>query len=201
MDGNSSWHSWLTTYLDVSPMTIEHLSKRFELVNLPVDSETTEHTLRTFQLAGDLAKAVGFPEAQLADMRRGVILHDLGKLMIPPEILNKPGRLTSEDWAVIRRHPYFSFLLLCDIPELEPALSIPVAHHECWDGSGYPRGLQGEAIPLAARIYAVVDCWDALISQRPYRPAFSLPEARQIMTNLAGKHFDPAIVATFLEQI
>jgi HD-GYP domain-containing protein (c-di-GMP phosphodiesterase class II) len=198
MNPSAIWHTWLSTHLILSPATVDRLTNRFERVNLPADSETLEHALKTTRLACDLADKVGFPAEQRIAFRHGALLHDLGKLLIPPEILAKTTPLTSEDWAVLKRHTDYTYLLLCDIPELDPALEIPTAHHECWDGSGYPRGLKGEAIPLAARIYSIADVWDALLSPRPFRPAFTFSKARDILTGLSGKQFDPVILGQFI---
>ncbi len=201
MNTPTFWHNWLSTYLDLSDQTIDQLANRFAQVRLANDPETLERNQRTLDLACQLAEKVGLPEAQFATFRRGVMLHDLGKLLIPLEVLSKPGTLTTEEWAVLKRHTDYSYLLLCDIPELEPALDIPRHHHECWDGSGYPLGLKGEAIPLAARIYSMVDVWDALISPRPYRPAFSIERARNMMMGYSGKAFEPVILSHFLQML
>jgi HD-GYP domain-containing protein (c-di-GMP phosphodiesterase class II) len=131
-------------------------------------------------------------------MRRGALLHDIGKIGIPDSILLKPGPLTDDEWEVMRRHPTYAHELLAPIAYLRPSLDIPYCHHEKWDGSGYPRGLAGETIPLAARIFAVVDVWDALSSDRPYRDAWPSEEVLQYLRDGAGAHFDPRIVDTFL---
>jgi len=131
-------------------------------------------------------------------VRRGALLHDIGKMAIPDEILHKPGPLTPEEMAVMRRHPQYAYELLWPIRYLRPALDIPYCHHERWDGSGYPRGLRGEEIPLAARIFAVVDVWDALSNPRPYRPAWPQDKVRAYLQEQAGRQFDPEVVAAFL---
>ena len=201
MNTQNFWHNWLSTHLDLSPETIDQLVHRFEQARLVDDPETLERNQRTLDLACQLAKKVGLPEAQFTNFRRGVLLHDLGKLLIPLELLSKPGTLNPEEWAVLRRHTDYSYLLLCDIPELEPALDIPRHHHEFWDGSGYPLGLKGEDIPLAARLYSMIDVWDALISPRPFRPAFSIERARNIMVEYSGKAFEPALLSHFLQML
>src|SRR5208337_687918 len=122
-------------------------------------------------------RAMGLPEAEMVNVRRGALLHDIGKMGIPDSILFKPGPLTAKEWEIMRRHPGIAYELLLPIPYLRPALDIPYCHHEKWNGMGYPRGLKGEEIPLAARIFAVVDIWDALRSDRPYRSAWSEEKA------------------------
>ena len=177
--------------------TIQGWSRALELR----DKETQGHSERVTRLTLELAQKMGLPAARLPDFRRGVFLHDIGKMAIPDSILLKPGPLTEEEWAVMRLHPAYAFHLLSDIAYLRPVLDIPFCHHEHWDGSGYPRGLKGEAIPLPARIFAVVDVWDALTSDRPYRPAWSRVEARRHLLEQAGIQFDPAVVGPFLEII
>ncbi|GIV66453.1 MAG: hypothetical protein KatS3mg047_0846 [Bellilinea sp.] len=165
------------------------------------DAETQNHSHRVTQITLDLAKKLGVEESQLIHIRRGTLLHDIGKMGIPDAILNKPAPLTPEEWEVMRRHPQMAFDILSGIPFLKPALDIPYSHHEKWDGSGYPQGLKGEEIPLAARIFAVVDVWDALLSDRPYRPAWKKHEVITYLREQAGKHFDPKIVEAFIELI
>ena len=134
-------------------------------------------------------------------IRRGALLHDVGKIGIPDEILLKPGRLTDEEWTVMRRHPVYAYEWLSPVAYLRPALDIPYAHHERWDGGGYPRGLKGTEIPLAARIFAVVDVWDALRSDRPYREGWPLEQVRDYLLENAGTQFDPQVVKVFLSQV
>ncbi|MDR7563073.1 MAG: HD domain-containing phosphohydrolase, partial [Armatimonadota bacterium] len=129
----------------------------------------------------------------------GALLHDIGKIAIPDHILLKPGPLTEEEWAMMRRHPEYARELLWPIESLRAALDIPYCHHERWDGSGYPRGLAGEEIPLAARIFAAVDVYDALTSDRPYRKAWSHEQALDYLRNGAGREFDPRVVEAFLQ--
>jgi putative nucleotidyltransferase with HDIG domain len=135
------------------------------------DKETEGHTQRVTELTMELARTFGFGEAELVHIRRGALLHDIGKMGVPDNILLKEGKLTDEEWGVMRQHPLFARDMLLPIHYLRPALDIPMFHHERWDGSGYPCGLKGEEIPLTARIFAVVDVWDALTSDRPYRAA------------------------------
>lgn len=165
------------------------------------DEETHGHSERVLSLAVQVAQALGLSEAEQAHFRRGVLLHDIGKIGIPDSILMKPGPLDPEEWKIMRRHPEFAYRLLKDIPFLEPALDVPYGHHERWDGSGYPRGLKGEEIPLSARIFAVVDVWDALTNDRPYRKAWSVEQTAKYMRENAGIQFDPQIVDLFLSLI
>lgn len=163
------------------------------------DKETEGHTSRVTQLTVQLARRLGVKEEDIVHMRRGALLHDMGKLGVPDSVLNKPGPLTEEEWELMRRHPQIAYEMLSPIAYLRPALDIPLYHHERWDGSGFPRGLKGEQIPLAARIFAVVDVWDALTSERPYRPAWSSEEARTYLREQAGRLFDPRVVQVFLQ--
>ncbi|MDK2981104.1 MAG: hypothetical protein PWQ55_1451 [Chloroflexota bacterium] len=165
------------------------------------DSETEGHTIRVAEIALDLAERFGLDENERMQIRRGALLHDMGKLGIPDAILLKPGKLTEEEWQLMRQHPKFAYEMLSKIEYLRPALDIPYAHHERWDGSGYPRGLKGEEIPLAARIFAIVDVWDALLSDRPYRKAWSIDKTRQYLLEQSNKHFDPQVVEAFMEMI
>ena len=132
-------------------------------------------------------------------IRRGALLHDIGKLGVPDNILLKPDKLTDEEWVIMRKHPTFAFEMLSPIHYLNQAINIPYCHHEKWDGTGYPRGLSGERIPLEARIFAVVDVWDALTSDRPYRKAWSREKTIEHIRSLSGTHFDPQVVDKFLE--
>ncbi len=162
------------------------------------DKETEGHTQRVAEMALRLARAFGVSEAELVQIRRGALLHDIGKMGIPDSILLKAGPLTEEEREVMRRHPIYAYEFLSRITYLRPALEIPYYHHEKWDGTGYPQGLAGEQIPLAARIFAVVDVWDALRSQRPYRPGWTHPKVITYIRDQAGKHFDPHVVEAFL---
>ncbi|MFZ5921669.1 MAG: HD domain-containing phosphohydrolase [Chloroflexota bacterium] len=163
------------------------------------DKETEGHSLRVTELTLRIARAMNIPERDLLAIRRGSMLHDIGKMGVPDHILLKAGALTEDEWALMRKHPQFAFELLSPIEYLRTALDIPHYHHEKWDGSGYPNGLNGEEIPLAARIFAIVDVYDALTSERPYRPAWPKDRALRHIRDLAGSHFDPAIVEVFLE--
>mgnify|MGYP000137061488 FL=1 len=165
------------------------------------DRETEGHTQRVTELTVRIAQAMGVPGTELVHIRRGALLHDIGKLGIPDAILLKPGPLSEEEWEVMRRHPDYAFRWLAGIEFLRPALDIPYCHHERWDGGGYPRGLKGEEIPLAARIFAVVDVFDALTSDRPYRKAWSRDEALRYIHEQAGRQFDPKVVEVFLREV
>jgi HD-GYP domain-containing protein (c-di-GMP phosphodiesterase class II) len=162
------------------------------------DADTCGHTIRTAAMTVDLAKALGVPEAQHPHTYRGALLHDIGKMTVPDAILNKPGPLDDDEWAVMREHPERAYRMLHDIEYLHPALDIPYCHHERWDGQGYPRGLEGEEIPFCARIFSVIDVYEALTSDRPYRAAWSDSRAREHIRASAGTQFDPQVVEAFL---
>ncbi len=162
------------------------------------DKETEGHSQRVTRMTIKLAGAYGLSEAEIVHVRRGALLHDIGKMGIPDSILHKPGKLTKEEYAMMRQHPQFAYDMLSPIAYLTPALDIPYCHHEKWDGTGYPRGLKGEQIPLAARLFAVVDVWDALLSDRPYHKSWSKEKTREYIRMQAGKHFDPQVVVLFL---
>jgi putative nucleotidyltransferase with HDIG domain len=174
--------------------TLEGWSRALDLR----DQETEGHTQRVTEMTVRLARAIGLSEAELVHVRRGALLHDIGKMGIPDSILLKPGPLTEAEWEVMRKHPSYAHDLLTPIAYLHEALDIPYCHHEKWDGSGYPRGLKGEHIPLAARLFAVVDVWDALCSDRPYRAGWPEKRVREHIRSLAGAHFDREVVRLFL---
>jgi putative nucleotidyltransferase with HDIG domain len=175
--------------------TIEGWSRALELR----DRETEGHTKRVTELTLELARSMGvFGEAQTVHIRRGALLHDIGKMAIPDQILFKQSPLTEEEWEVMRMHPMYAYDMLSRIAYLHPALAIPLYHHEKWDGTGYPKGLKGEQIPFEARIFAVVDVWDALTIQRPYREAWSHEKARDYILENSGTHFDPKVVEAFM---
>jgi PAS domain S-box-containing protein len=163
------------------------------------DRETVGHSQRVTDVTLRLARAMNINEADLIHIRRGALLHDIGKMGIPDNILHKPGPLNEEEWEVMKKHPVYAFKMLWPIAYLRPALDIPYGHHEKWDGTGYPRRLKGAEIPLAARIFAVVDVWDALSSDRPYRKAWPTEKVRDHSRSLYGTHFDPDVVKAFLE--
>ncbi len=162
------------------------------------DAETEGHSQRVTTMTLKLAQAIGLPNDELVHIRRGALLHDIGKMAVPDHILQKPGVLSAEEQMIIREHPVTAYHLLSPIPFLQPALDIPYYHHEKWDGTGYPHGLKGEAIPLAARLFAVVDVWDALRSDRPYRRGWTTADVRTYIQSQAGTHFDPHVVDVFL---
>ncbi|MDL1909409.1 response regulator [Chloroflexi bacterium CFX6] len=180
--------------LDAYDETIEGWSRAMDLR----DRETEGHTRRVTQMTLELAKMIGIESEQLTHIRRGALLHDMGKLGIPDSILLKPTSLDPDEWELMRQHPQLAYDMLYPIEYLRPALDIPYCHHEKWDGAGYPRGLKGTEIPLAARLFAVVDVWDALTSDRPYRPAWSAEETLAYIREQSGKHFDPEIAELFL---
>lgn len=162
------------------------------------DRETEGHSQRVLGMTMHLAEKMGVHGEDLVHIRRGSLLHDIGKIAIPDNILQKPGPLTDEEWETMRRHPSIAYEMLSSIHFLEPALEIPYHHHEKWDGSGYPQGLKGEEIPLAARIFAIVDVWDALSSDRPYRKAWQEEKVLGYIKEQSGTHFDPAVVKAFI---
>lgn len=165
------------------------------------DQDTEGHTQRVTQLTMRLAREVGVAPSALADIRRGALLHDIGKMGIPDKILLKPGPLSDEEWARMREHPTLAFRFLAPIAYLHNAMDIPYCHHERWDGSGYPRGLRGAEIPLAARIFAVADVYDALTSDRPYRSAWEPAKALAYIRKESGRQFDPDIVRAFTKMM
>jgi PAS domain S-box-containing protein len=175
--------------------TIEGWSRALDLR----DKETEGHTLRVTEMTLRLARSLGIPEEELAHIRRGALLHDICKMGVPDGIFLKPGPLTEEEWTIMRKHPVYAYELLSPVAFLRPALEILYCHHEKWDGTGYPRGLKGEKIPLSARIFAVVDVWDALRSDRPYRKAWSEEQVHDYILAQREKHFDPKVVGAFLE--
>ncbi len=162
------------------------------------DVGTEDHSRRVHGYAVATARAFGVPDRDLADLGHGVLLHDIGKIGIPDAILLKPGPLTPEEWRIMRQHPEIGKRLIENIPFLRGAVPIVHAHHEKWDGSGYPRGLRGENIPLGARIFAVVDAFDAMTFDRPYSRAIPFAAARAEIKRCSGSHFDPAVVDAFL---
>lgn len=177
--------------------TIEGWSQAMDLR----DKETEGHTLRVTALTVQLARAIGIREAEIIHLRRGALLHDMGKLGVPDSILLKPDKLTSDEWKTMKSHPQLAYDMLSPITYLKPALGIPYCHHEKWNGTGYPRGLKGEQIPLAARIFAIVDVYDALMSDRPYRKGWPKETTLDYIREESGKHFDPQLVESFMAAI
>jgi PAS domain S-box-containing protein len=165
------------------------------------DRETEGHTQRVSELTIKVAKTLGFSAEELVHMRRGALLHDMGKMAIPDEILQKPGPLNEQEWEKMRQHPMYAYEMLYPITYLRPALDIPYCHHERWDASGYPRGLKGEEIPLTARLFSIVDVWDALCSDRPYRKKMPPMEVVRYLREKSGSLFDPKLVEVFLSVV
>ena len=165
------------------------------------DRETEGHTQRVTEMTVKLARQLGHSEDEILHIRRGALLHDMGKMGIPDEILQKPGPLTAEEWTIMRKHPEYAYQMLSPISYLNQALIIPYYHHERWDGSGYPHGLEGDQIPIFARLFAVVDVWDALSSDRPYRRKLPPKDVIDYLEREAGRLFDPYIVEQFLSFI
>ncbi|MBI4674174.1 MAG: PAS domain S-box protein [Chloroflexi bacterium] len=197
IDNSQLFENLQRTNLDLAlayDATIEGWSRALDLR----DKETEGHTLRVTEMTIQLAKAVGISDTELVHIRRGALLHDIGKMGVPDSILLKPDKLTDDEWALMHRHPQLACDMLAPIQYLRPALDIPYCHHEKWDGTGYPRGLRGEEIPLAARLFAVADVYDALTSDRPYRKAWSKRKTLEHIRALAGTHFDPKVVELFL---
>jgi putative nucleotidyltransferase with HDIG domain len=177
--------------------TIEGWSRALDLR----DKETEGHTQRVTELTVLLAKTMGIKDKEILYIRRGALLHDIGKMGIPDHILLKEGPLTEKEWEIMYTHPALAFEMLQPIRYLHQSLDIPYSHHEKWDGTGYPRGLNGEQIPLVARIFAVADVWDAVTSVRPYRKAWTKRKAMAYIKEQSGKHFDPRVVEVFLKLI
>jgi len=182
---------------DAYDRTLEGWARALELR----DGTTEDHTRRVADLAERLGSLMGFENDDLVHLRRGALLHDIGKMAIPDNILRKAGPLSEDEWTIMRRHPDYAFEMLSKIPFLASALEIPYCHHERWDGTGYPRGLKGAGIPIAARIFAVIDVWDALGSNRPYRDAWPTHKVITYIRDHAGSHFDPSVVEIFLNEV
>ncbi|NQT58210.1 MAG: HD domain-containing protein, partial [Bacteroidetes bacterium] len=165
------------------------------------DNGTEEHTKRVTAMTDRFAKKIGIIDEELTHVHRGALLHDIGKISVPDSVLLKPGPLTNDEWAIMQQHPVSAYNMLFPIAYLRSALDIPYCHHEKWDGTGYPRGIKREQIPLAARIFAVVDVWDALTSDRPYRKAWSEEKSMGYIQESSGSHFDPTLVDIFLQEV
>jgi len=214
---NAEWESFLNTLAGQAAIAIDNaslftdLQKSNQDLRLAYDStlegwaralelrdmETEGHSRRVTKLTTELATAMGIDSRKIEHVHRGALLHDVGKMGIPDSILHKPGPLTDEEWAIMRQHTIYAYEMLKNIPFLVPALDIPRYHHEKWDGSGYPEGLSGEAIPLPARICAIIDVYDALTNVRPYREAWSKEKALAYIKEGSGTHFDPKVVKAF----
>ena len=181
--------------VDAYGATLEGWATALELIG----KETKGHCRRVVNLTLELAKKLEIDEDQLQWIHYGALLHDIGKMGVPEGILHKPGPLTPEERKIVEKHPGYAYDLLKDIEYLGKAMPIPYSHHEKWDGTGYPLGLKGEEIPLQARIFAVVDVWDALTRDQPYRKAWTREDAITFLEDQAGYHFDPRIVDVFLQ--
>jgi HD-GYP domain-containing protein (c-di-GMP phosphodiesterase class II) len=177
--------------------TIEGWAQALELH----DPEPRGYNQLAVDLTLELARMMDIDDKQLVHIRRGALLHDIGKMGVSDSILQKPGRLSDDEWEIIRRHPVHAYKWLAPILYLKPALDIPHFHHEKWNGTGYPHGLKGDQIPLSARIFAVVDVWLALLSDRPYRKAWKKEKALAHIREQSGVHFDPRVVDAFIELI
>jgi putative nucleotidyltransferase with HDIG domain len=160
--------------------------------------ETFQHSKRVSAYAVLLGRHCGLTTPELETLRLGALLHDIGKVGVPRNVLQKPGNLSDDEWQVMRSHPAIGYRLLSAFPELKKEAEIVYCHHEEYSGSGYPQGLRGEAIPHAARLFSIVDTFDAITSDRPYRPARSIAKAREEIGRMAGAQFDPALVRAFL---
>ena len=198
-DGESSSLSQTLQRANVELMiafdsTVDAFARALELR----EGEPIGHTRQVTEITVSLAKAMGVNIPDQPHIRRGALLHDIGKLAVPESILNKAGPLTDQEWVIMRTHPLHAYDLLSTIVFLHQAIDIPYCHHERWDGSGYPQGLKKDQIPLAARIFAVVDVWDALTSDRPHRKAWPESQAADYLREQASRQFDPAVVSTFL---
>ena len=197
---NSPSGNWWRVRVDATRIydeTIEGWAKALELR----DKESKGHALRVTSMTIELARRLGVEDKDMVDMRRGAQLHDIGKIAIPDKILFKPGPLTEDEWEVMRKHPMYAFELLSPVTYLQKCVDIPYCHHEHWDGSGYPRGLVGPQIPLAARIFTIIDVWDALSTDRCYRSAWQPEAVKKYIAEHSGKLFDPKIVDVFLEML
>ncbi|HWR11480.1 MAG TPA: HD domain-containing phosphohydrolase [Rectinemataceae bacterium] len=200
LDYNSIYADLQHAYLDLElsyEATIEGWSAAMDYR----DQETEGHSKRVTSLAISLATRVGIPEEEIASISRGALLHDVGKIGIPDSILKKPGPLDDDEWKLMKTHPIIAYSMLSRIPYLKQSLIIPLYHHERWDGSGYPEGLKGDTIPLAARLFSVIDVFDALTSDRPYRKAWSKNKTLEYLREQAGIQFDPDIVTAFISML
>jgi putative nucleotidyltransferase with HDIG domain len=200
IDNSQMFENLQKSHLDLTlsyDATIEGWARALEMR----DMETEGHSRRVVEITLDLAESMGIDGKELAHIRRGALLHDIGKMAVPDVILQKPGNLTDEEWEIMRLHPTYAMEWLSSTDYLLPALDIPYCHHEKWDGTGYPQGLKGNLIPKAARIFAIVDVWDALRSDRPYRKAWPRKKILEYIQDQSGKHFDPAVVVKFLEML
>ena len=186
-----------TGFIKIYDATLEIIISAFDMRT----KEAPGHTQRVTEMTVNLGRLMGLNHEDLENMRRGALLHDFGNIAVPESILHKTGELTVDEWIAIHIHPFTAYEMLSPINFLRSALDIPYRHHERWDGKGYPKGLAGEKIPLAARIFSVVDVYDSLTSDRPYRPAWAKDEAIDYIEVMAGKQFDPKVVGVFLKMV
>jgi putative nucleotidyltransferase with HDIG domain len=191
---HDSWEKNIQRLRESYDLTLQGWARALEYK----DGEVADHTRRVTELTIQLAQKLGLSPEEIQDMKRGAYLHDIGKMAIPDRILQKPGPLTDDEWEVMKQHPVLAREFISEIPFLEPAIQVAYWHHERWDGSGYPEGLRGDQIPLAARIFAVIDNWDALNSDRPYRKAWLREKVIVYLRDNAGTIFDPKVVKAFL---
>jgi HD-GYP domain-containing protein (c-di-GMP phosphodiesterase class II) len=192
---HGSWESNLLHLRESYDLTLQGWARALEYR----DGETAGHTHRVTGLGVALAQRLGLNGEEILNLQRGAYLHDIGKMAIPDNILLKPGPLDEEEWKFMRQHPVRAREFISEIPYLQPAIQVAYSHHERWDGKGYPEGLRGEEIPLAARIFTVIDNWDALNSDRPYRKAWPREKIVTYLRQNAGSIFDPKIVGVFLD--
>jgi len=193
--------NWLNLNMDIREQYLETSIKGLMNALELRDHETGDHSARVVELTLRIAERVGIVEPELTVIRRGALMHDIGKLGIPDNILLKREALTEVDWLVIKKHPHFAYELLSKFEFLIPALDIPLYHHEKWNGSGYPFGVKGDAIPISARIFSIVDVWDAITNDRSYQKALPIKEACAVILSMSGSAFDPQLVPLFLEQV
>jgi len=191
----NSWRTNLLHLRESYDLTLQGWARALEYR----DGETAGHTHRVAELSVRLARKLGVHEEEIPGIRHGAYLHDIGKMAIPDKILFKPGSLNEQEWEIMKQHPVHSREFISEIMFLQPAIQIAYFHHERWDGTGYPEGLRGEEIPLAARIFAVIDNWDALNSDRPYRKAWPSEDVIAYLQGNAGSIFDPQVVEAFLD--
>lgn len=184
-----------------SPTGLTHLLHEWARALDIRDGEAEGHSARVAAMAVRLAEYMGESGEKLVHIMRGALLHDIGKISVPDSIMHKAGSLTEEEWTIMREHPYIAFRMLSPVSFLVPAIDIPHCHHERWDGGGYPRGLRGTEIPRSARIFTVIHVYDALTSDRPYRPGWSHDQAMEYIDTQSGSQFDPDVVEAFADLV
>ncbi|MBN1451308.1 MAG: HD domain-containing protein [Anaerolineales bacterium] len=187
-----------STRQDTHPDRLQHIVDELLQILSLRDIETELHSQRSAEMTLKLVTEMGVSGPALDQYKRGALLHDIGKIAIPDDILLKPAPLTEAEWIIMRKHPVFAYEFLSNLPFVDQALDIPHYHHEKWDGSGYPNGLRGKEIPFSALAFAIIDVWDSLCSEKPFRPAWSKSKAREYIVSQSEKHFDPEVVKAFL---